>query len=141
MSRSGYSEDCDNLGLWRGAVESAIRGKRGQAFLREMAGALDAMPVKELVADVVVRSDKSVCAIGSVAIARGMDVEGLDIYDGDSVAKAFDVAGALAKEIAFMNDDDFGYESGSETPAARWTRMRAWVAKQIMAARSGGADR
>ncbi len=26
MSRSGYSEDCENLGLWRGAVERAIQG-------------------------------------------------------------------------------------------------------------------
>jgi hypothetical protein len=33
MSRSGYiDEDYDNTGgLWRGAVMTAIRGKRGQA--------------------------------------------------------------------------------------------------------------
>ena len=41
MSRSGYSDDCETMGLWRGAVERAIYGKRGQTFLREMAdGAL-----------------------------------------------------------------------------------------------------
>jgi hypothetical protein len=36
---------------WRGAVASAIRGGRGQAFLREMLAAMDAMPVKRLVAN------------------------------------------------------------------------------------------
>lgn len=53
MSRSGYSDDDDDdggsrLNLWRGAVERAIKGKRGQAFLRELGAALDAMPDKRL---------------------------------------------------------------------------------------------
>jgi hypothetical protein len=45
MSRSGYSDDLDPLALgrWRGRVASAMRGKRGQAFLREMLAAMDAM--------------------------------------------------------------------------------------------------
>jgi hypothetical protein len=46
MSRSGYDESCDdNWGLicWRGAVASALRGRRGQAFLRELVDALDAV--------------------------------------------------------------------------------------------------
>ncbi|ENQ7660184.1 hypothetical protein ACEQOL_006537 [Pseudomonas aeruginosa] len=38
MSRSGYCDDLDNWSLicWRGAVSSAIKGKRGQAFLIEL---------------------------------------------------------------------------------------------------------
>lgn len=42
MSRSGYSEELDQWDLirWRGQVASAIRGKRGQAFLRAMLAAL-----------------------------------------------------------------------------------------------------
>lgn len=46
MSRSGYSDDCDDPlqeGRWRAAVNSAIRGKRGQAFLREALAALVAV--------------------------------------------------------------------------------------------------
>ncbi len=129
MSRSGYSDDCENIGLWRGAVDRAIAGKRGQAFLREMAAALDAMPVKELVAGEIVRDSAHVCAIGAVAVARKMDVSQLEIDDGESVGAAFGVARALACEIAFVNDDDFG--AGHETPAERWTRMRAWVAREI----------
>ena len=129
MSRSGYSEDCENVGLWRAAVQRAIDGKRGQAFLREMASALDAMPVKELVADDIVRDDQHVCAIGAVALARKVDVKDIDVTDRHAVAKTFGIAPALAAEIAFENDDDFGY--GDRTPAERWQRMRAWVAKQI----------
>ncbi|KGC50992.1 hypothetical protein DO66_5867 [Burkholderia pseudomallei] len=36
MSRSGYSDDCGGWSLirWRGAVNSAIKGARGQKFLR-----------------------------------------------------------------------------------------------------------
>lgn len=141
MSRSGYTDDSENLGLWRGAVERAIRGKRGQAFLREMADALDAMPARELIAGEVVRDETHVCAIGAVAVARGMEVSSLDIYDGESVGKAFGVAKALACEIAYENDefralstrdaDGHWQRSPDETPSERWTRMRAWVAAQI----------
>ncbi len=57
MSRSGYSEDGDQWQMikWRGAVASAFRGRRGQAFLREMRDALDALPVKRLLRDELVQ--------------------------------------------------------------------------------------
>jgi hypothetical protein len=128
MSRSGYSEDCENLNLYRGSVERAIKGKRGQSFLREMAAALDAMPVKELIADDVVSDDGRVCAIGSVALARGTDISRLDIHDGDQVAARFGIARSLACEIEYENDE-YG---APETPAERWTRMRQWVADQLL---------
>ena len=48
MSRSGYSEDGDydnpSYLLWPSIVERTIKGRRGQAFLREMLETLDAMP-------------------------------------------------------------------------------------------------
>ena len=140
MSRSGYSEDCENIGLWRGAVERAIRGKRGQAFLREMAAALDAMPVKELVADDVVRDSEHVCAMGAVVVARKLDVTEVDVYDADDTAELLGIAGALAKEVAYENDECGDrvetegpprYVGGivfrRETAAERWMRMRKWV--------------
>lgn len=132
MSRSGYSDECENLGLYRAAVERAIHGKRGQAFLREMAAALDAMPVKELIAHDIVDPDGQACAIGAVALARRMDVEGLDPYDQGDVAKRFGIARSMAAEIAYENDECgpfFGLEK--ETPAARWKRMRKWVEEQL----------
>jgi hypothetical protein len=125
VSRSGYSDEGDNLGLWRHAVERALRGKRGQAFLREMAAALDAMPTKELVAEEVVRDSEHVCALGSVALARKLDVSNLDIYDGEDMGQAFGISRAMAQEIAYMNDE--WVRPGRETNAERWTRMRKWV--------------
>lgn len=136
MSRSGYSDECDedynnSAALWGQAIKQAIRGKRGQAFLREMAGALDAMPVKELIADDLVR-DGQACAIGAVALARKVDVSNIDPHDCHKVAKTFGVAPLLAREIVFQNDDDFGdLGPKDETPAQRWTRVRTWVARQI----------
>jgi hypothetical protein len=122
VSRSGYTEDCNHLELYRGAVLRAIRGKRGQRLLLEMGRALDAMPVKELVAETIV-AEGQVCALGSVAVARGMDVAELDVHDGEAVGKAFGIAESLAREIAYENDEG-SYRC--ETPAERWKRMRAW---------------
>ncbi len=133
MSRSGYSDDGDDtwaLVRWRGAVASAFRGARGQAFLREMAAALDAMPVKELIAHEIVTKDGACCAMGAVAKARGCPTADLDAYNRGQVAERMGIAEAMCAEIAFENDDDFCYSN--ETPAQRWSRMRRWVDSMII---------
>ena len=139
MSRSGYVDDYDDAGLlnlYRGTVARAIRGRRGQAFLREMAAALDAMPVKELVADEVVRDSQHVCAMGAVALARGLDVSRLEVEDGDAVGNTFGIARALACEIAYENDEcGDRFRDGklhAETPEERWQRMRKWVSEHLL---------
>jgi hypothetical protein len=133
MSRSGYSDDCEQWDLirWRGAVASAIRGTRGQALLLEMAEVLDSMPNKRLIAEDLVNASGDVCALGAVACARGMNVASINPEDSYAVASAFGIAPALAKEIAFENDDDFAGAWRNETPEHRWIRVRAWVSKQI----------
>lgn len=130
MSRSGYSDDTEqwHLIMWRGAVVSAIRGKRGQAFLAEMLAALDAMPVKELAAEVLVK-DGCMCALGAVANARGLDVSDIDPEDFEAVSETLKIPNSLAREIAYLNDDDWP----DQMPANRWRRMRYWVAGQIKA--------
>lgn len=127
MSRSGYSSDLTNWALikWRGQVTSAIRGKRGQALLRELAEAMDAMPVKELIANDL-QAEGSYCALGVVGAKRGIDLSEMDPYASEDIAKAFDIARALACEIAFENDEG-AWRHSMETPAQRWGRMRAWV--------------
>src|SRR5688572_2055589 len=125
MSRSGYTDDCENVQLWRGAVVSAIKGKRGQHFLRELAEAMDAMPVKELIADNL-QKDGSYCALGVVGAKRGLDMSKLDPDDAEAVSETFNIARALAKEIVWINDDEFAYDD-IETPAQRWSRVRKWV--------------
>ena len=130
MSRSDYSYDFDSWALirWRGAVASAIRGKRGQALFVEMKDALDAMPIKELIAEDLIR-DGEVCALGCVGLARGLDMTPLDPEDYDAVAAAFGLPEALVREIESVNDNDDSYSK--ETPERRWTRVREWVARQI----------
>ena len=127
MSRSGYTDDCEHLDLWRAAVDRAMRGRRGQAFLRELATAMDAMPEKILIANELVDDYGNVCAIGSVCKARGLDIERIDCDEPRSVGDAVGIARAMAAEIAYMNDE-WGH---GETPEHRWTRMRAWVQQQI----------
>lgn len=134
MSRSGYSDDCDDRNnwemiCWAGAVKSAINGRRGQAFLKELRDALDAMPDKRLIADELV-ADGAYCALGVIGARRGVSLETLDPENAEQVAKAFDISPTLAREIVFTNDDDFSYRN--ETPEQRWERVRKWVGEQIV---------
>ncbi len=129
MSRSGYSEDCEHLQLYRAAVDRALRGQRGQAFLRELGEALDAMPEKSLIAGELINDQGACCAIGAVFKSRALDVGGVDYDDPDSVAKTIGVARAMAAEIAFMNDE---YGPRREEPAKRWERMRKWVDENLI---------
>lgn len=130
MSRSGYVDDYDDWSLirWRGAVASALRGKRGQAFLREMLAALDALPQPRLIAGEIVTEAGEVCAIGSVARARGMDVSDLDETERELVAERFGIAEAMAAEIAYINDEG---AVRTETPEQRFIRVRAWIESEL----------
>ena len=133
MSRSGYVDDMEDqwaLIRWRGAVKSAIRGNRGQSFLKEMADALDALPKKALCANDIVTPDGAVCALGAVAVRRGLPVDDLDPEDSEAVAEAFGISDALAREIVFLNDEAVW---SRETEEQRFQRMRAWVADHIRA--------
>lgn len=143
MSRSGYTEDNDDnwsMICWRGAVSSALRGKRGQAFLRELAEAMDAMPVKRLV-DGVLEADGEFCTLGVIAKARGVKAEHPDCVK--EAQRLLDIADAMAREIVYENDEAGHYTNLNpltgryepETPEQRWTRMRGWVDKQISQSR------
>ncbi|GGL61788.1 hypothetical protein GCM10009091_49390 [Pseudomonas brenneri] len=129
MSRSGYSDDYGGWGLvcWRGAVNSALKGKRGQAFLIELRDALEAMPTKRLIADSL-QAEGEFCTIGVLGAKRGVDMTTLDPDDREAVGEAFDIAPAMASEIVFMNDEASWQ---AETPEQRWVRMRDWITSQI----------
>jgi len=131
MSRAGYSDELDDnwsLICWRGAVASAIRGARGQAFLREMLAALDAMKDRRLIANDLIAGGE-VCAIGAVGAARGIDMTNLDPEDYGTLAAKFGIAEALTREIFFENDEGGSFK---ETPEARYLRVRRWVEEQIV---------
>ena len=129
MSRSGLSEDCDYDGAewahirWRGQVASVIRGRRGQAFLRELADALDAMPVKRLIAKEFWNGEA--CALGVLGERRGVDGITVDTEDYRLLAKQFGIGHQLIQEIEWMNDE--GVSAWYETPEQRWMRIRAWI--------------
>lgn len=124
MSRSNYSDDCDNLQLYRHAVNRALHGKRGQAFLRELVAALDAMAGQALISGELVNEAGACCALGAICKSRSLDVARIDAEDPDDVGRALGVARSMAAEIAYIND-----ESGPcrETPQQRWRRVRKWV--------------
>lgn len=134
MSRSGYIDDCDDplqLGRWRAQVKSAMRGKRGQAFLRELAAAMDAMEEKVLIANELISDDGDCCTIGVVCKARGVDVSSVDYEEPQEVGDAVGIAKQLAAEIEYENDE-CGPWDRSETPEERWQRMRKWVQSRII---------
>ncbi|MFL9904388.1 hypothetical protein PQR71_40725, partial [Paraburkholderia fungorum] len=161
MSRSGYTDDCENLGLWRGAVERSIHGKRGQEALKELAAAMDAMPNKTLAAESLVTSDGEFCTLGVLGRARGLDMNPIDPDDWDAVARAFNLAPAMVREIVYENDEsinaykwvevvicgpvkpyypDYGRHTRTvredipaETLGAkRWAHMRQWVEANLI---------
>lgn len=148
MSRSGYTDDYDYddplaLGRWRSAVRNAIRGKRGQKFLNDLAAALDAMPEKKLAADVWEVPEHGmpfsprggdVCALGVIAKARGIDTSRHD-PDDDSAAEIvgsqLNIATAMAREIIWVNDEASAWPERVVTQERRWQIVREWVREQI----------
>lgn len=133
MSRSGYVEDWDGddwqYALCRGRVVRAFKGKRGQALLKDMLTALDAMPEKRLIAHELETSEGAVCAIGSVGKLRGVDMSKLDPEDAEGVAGAFDIAPSMAREIVYENDEAGPH---NETPEDRYARIRRWIVSEII---------
>ena len=128
MSRANYSDDLDNWQLikWRGAVESAMRGKRGQAFLKEMLAAMEALPNPRLITRDLIKEGE-VCALGAVGRARNLDMTDLDPEDPDTIAATFNIANAMNREIVYINDE-WDYK---ETPEQRYQRMKRWIESYI----------
>jgi len=135
MCRHGYSEEYEQpgYGMYRGRVASAIRGKRGQRLLRELLAALDAMPYKRLIKDAFVLNGYA-CALGVVALSRGIpDPEKIDSEDHDYLAKLFDIAPCLVREIQYENDEPVWSSDPIDALVERWEVMREWVSENIRA--------
>ena len=141
MSRSGYCEDGDyeplQAGRWNAQVASALRGARGQKFLRDLVTALDAMPVKELVSGALETEEGAVCALGCLGKAKGVQLRSLasedwDDSDWDTLSETFNIAPQLAREVMYINDDrDSYYRPVQPDNAQRWRDVRGWAVSHI----------
>src|SRR5262245_41467624 len=96
MSRSGLIEagECDPLDVarYRSAVGNAIRGERGQNFLKGLLAEMDAMPEKRLISGAwetpvgglpFAPTGGDVCAIGVMTRARKLDMSDADPEDDE----------------------------------------------------------
>lgn len=144
MSRSNYCEieHEGTVNLYRASVERAIKGKRGQKFLRNLLAAMDALPVKELYQGDLVSIDYDektgqnytlgYCALGTVCKDK-MSIDDLlkiDSFDHQELSRLFNISPRMAAEIMFENDE--GESWLAETPVQRFDRMRLWVAGNIV---------
>lgn len=149
MSRSSYSDDFGDeypgqLELYRANVKRSMRGRAGQARLRELRDALLALPVKELHDGIFVagtREQPQVCALGAWALHQaGGDPFAAGAMLGRAGADAddLDTAKALSsyswpelvvRDTIWQNDRDSYFRP--ETPAERYTRVLAWVEAHI----------
>ena len=147
MSRSGFSDDGPDsqeqqwaMIRWQGQLASAIRGKRGQAFLSELVEALDAMPEKRLIAGELIMGAPAfipptltkqvvpqVCAIGALGLKRGINLAALDHENYDAIGDAFGIAHQLVQQDEWMNDEGCYHH----TPEQRWQYMRDWAVKLL----------
>ena len=129
MSRDGYI-DSDNeweILRWRGQVLGAIRGQRGQAFLKDLIAALDALPTKRLIAeDLVAPGGGEFCALGAVCQARGISPWSIDPDDYDGLSVSLNIPAPLAREVMFEND-----EWSATSPEDRWQHMRSWAVHNL----------
>lgn len=133
MSRSGYTDDYDDnwsLIMYRGAVTSALRGRRGQQFLRELVNALEALPERKLVEGEFEVSG-SYCALGALGRLRGFDLSDLDPEDAPRVAERFDIAESLAREVVYINDEHLQPLWDNTDPAHRWEVVHKWALKNL----------
>ena len=149
MTRHGYvdladldheceDEDCTGACL-EIDMQERLRSPEGQAMLRELLSALDAMPTRELYAELVQREDGSMCALGALAAKKGADLSWLRDEDGqefeeiteedtEMLAEQLGIPDDLACEVTYQNDDG---GAPDETPAKRWERMRRWCVRNI----------
>jgi hypothetical protein len=119
MGRAGYVENDDwdssiaALG-WGPNVRRCLAGKRGQAFLWELYQALEALPRRELITGVLQNSVGGVCALGAVAVARGVEIppelgaeadEDDEYAFQDALGPLLGIRDMLAREVMYENDE------------------------------------
>jgi len=149
MSRLYYEDDYDywQEGLQRGWLRSAIRGKRGQQFLRELVLALDALPTPELSCGALEDSKTGCCcAFGAVRRFRGPENIKLWFHPEeedmtpDNLAEPFGVSPTLAWAVVQANDEDMNDGNTEQSRRRRWAEVRAWAVRHLLPVPQQRAD-
>ena len=147
MSRYCDSDDYEYEpwmeGQAAGAMQSAIRGRRGQQLLRDLIAGLDALPVPELAAGALEDPETGcVCALGAVRLQRGAEAVPLhfDPTDPDidwrDLAEPFDISETLANAVVSQNE--YGSSRNDEQSRRhRWRSVRAWAVGHLLAPAGG----
>jgi hypothetical protein len=144
MSRipEGECDDIETQRRWalqRANTARQIRSKHGQAFLRELLAAMEALPEKRLIEGAIAK-DGAVCSLGALALKRRVDAgedrqavldelasknvdPESDDFDGDYIwdwaVAALEAPSLIAWEIPSENDD--GGQKYVATKPQPWT--------------------
>ena len=144
MSRLRYYDDDDcstsEEGLRRGWLQSAIRGQRGQRFLRELVAALDALPTPELSSGALEDAKTGCCcAFGAVRRLRGPENVGIWFHPEeedmtpDNLAEPFGVSNTLAWAVVQVNED-MSEDNTEQARRRRWAEVRSWAVRHLQEA-------
>jgi hypothetical protein len=155
--RLNYSDDEDYPGqfnLWQANCARSLRGKAGQAELRELEAALVALPEKRLIHGALTDEDGGVCAVACYARHKGIDLSTFDPeYESDDVGVRAGMPRLVAWKVVALNDIELeswcGYVEGPATreesryahrgvwvhrdltPEERYEKVLAWVREQL----------
>lgn len=134
--------------LWQHNLWAALKGKRGQAALREVRDALLALPDKRLIAGAACevkwddndRPEKAeFCLIGAYAFHKRVKggeapekvIEELAAIESEwetqDAGRKVGLVGTLAWELAYRNDEEYA----GLTPEQRYAETLTWVESQI----------
>jgi hypothetical protein len=147
MSRINYCDDEDfqnQAFLWEANQERSIKGRKGQAALRELEAALLALPEKQLIADELENAEGQVCAVGALARFKGKEnpmvgdsfgseEDNLTINEDKiervtvDFAQELGVPRMVAIAIVHENDDEWK----PVTPEQRYRRVLGWTQRQL----------
>lgn len=113
------------LPAFKASISRAVNSTGGQAMLKNLLSALDAMPYPRLIGGVF-EFDCDYCAIGALGKAAGLNVAKFSTEKLPELAATFGCPLVLIDVIMKTND-----EGRRELPAQKWSRMRDWTAHQI----------
>lgn len=154
MSRSSYSDDFgedypNQLELYRANVERSIRSKAGQARLRELRVALEALSVKALEAETFAAGTQEqprVCALGAWALhkcggdiekARAMVPSDADDFETFDRLQPHGWPKLVVFEAIYMNDEG---SWNVQTPEQRYAYIMRWLDENIASPRQPAGE-